>query len=126
GFIVSWWVQGDFHDQGMPLLLNTARQYGLQITIYYEMVPTPGNPDSAVQDWLYLLRQYGSHPAWLTVDGKPVIFVYGRALGQLSLAQWAQVLERVNREHKAGVCAIGDQLSKGAARIFDGIHTYNI
>ncbi|MEN3000509.1 MAG: hypothetical protein ABDI19_01555 [Armatimonadota bacterium] len=126
GFIVSWWAQGDFHDKGIPLLLDTARQYGLQITVYYEIVPTPGNPDSAVQDWLYLLRQYGSHPAWLTVDGKPVIFVYGRALGQLSLIQWAQVLERVNREHKAGVCAIADQLGKGAARIFDGIHTYNI
>lgn len=126
GFIVSWWVRGDFHDQGMPLLLDTARQHGLQITVYYEIVPAPGNPDSAVQDWLYLLSQYGSHPAWLRVDSKPVIFVYGRALGQLSMVQWAQVLERVNKEYKAGVCAIADQLSKAAARIFDGIHTYNI
>ena len=25
GFIVSWWRQGDFHDEGMPLLLDTAR-----------------------------------------------------------------------------------------------------
>ncbi|GBC94093.1 hypothetical protein HRbin15_02600 [bacterium HR15] len=126
GFIVSWWVRGDFHDQGIPLLLDTARQYNLQVTIYYEMVPKPGNPESAVQDWLYLLRQYSSHPAWLTVDGKPVLFVYGRALGQLSLTQWAQVLERVNTEHKAGVCAIADRLSKTAVRLFDGIHTYNI
>ncbi len=126
GFILSWWSRGDFHDQGVPLMLDAARQHNLQVSIYYEIVPVPGNPDSVVADWLYLLRQYGDHPAWLKVDSKPVIFVYGRALGQLSLMQWASVLEQVNRQHKAGVCAIADQLSKSAARIFDGIHTYNI
>ncbi len=126
GFIVSWWARGDFHDQGIPLLLDTARQHKLQVTIYYEVVPTPGNPDSVVSDWLYLLERYSPHPAWLKVAGKPVIFVYSRAMGQLSLTHWAQVLERVNKEHRAGVCAIADQLSKASARIFDGIHTYNI
>jgi hypothetical protein len=126
GFIATWWARGDFHDQGMPLLLETAHKHQLQVTIYYEIVPIPGNPDSVVQDWLYLLKQYGSHPAWLRVEGKPVIFVYGRAMEQLSLGQWVQVLTEVNRAYPAGVCAIADQLSKIAARIFDGIHTYNI
>jgi glycoprotein endo-alpha-1,2-mannosidase len=126
GFIVSWWGQGDFYERSLPRLLDTAHQHHLHITIYYEVVPTPGDPESVVQDWLYLLRQYSAHPAWLKVEGKPVIFVYGRALGQLRLPQWAMVLEQVREKHKAGICAIADQLSRTAARIFDGIHTYNI
>src|SRR5437667_9475795 len=31
GFIVSWWRPGDFHDRGLPLLLDEAARTGLKI-----------------------------------------------------------------------------------------------
>src|SRR6266516_2051367 len=67
GFIASWWAQGDFHDQGLPLLLEAAQRHGLFVTAYFEVVHSQGSPkpDDAVKDVLYLLEHYGKHPAWL-------------------------------------------------------------
>jgi len=127
GFIVSWWRRGDFHDQGMPLMLDTAAKYGLKITIYYETVPPPDQPsvDGAIGDLSYILEKYGRHAAWLTVGGKPVVFVYGRAVNQLKLPGWQQAIAGFNAKSSGGAVFIGDRISPEAARVFDGIHTYN-
>ncbi len=128
GFIVSWWAQGDFHDQGMPLMLDTAARYNMKITIYYETVPPRGNPtvEGAVNDLLYLLNKYGHHPARLRLEGRPVFFIYGRALNQIKLEGWKEVIARVNQKQSGGAIFIGDRISEEAAQIFDGIHTYNV
>ena len=127
GFIVSWWAKGDFHDQGMPLMLDTAKKYGLKVSVYYEFVPPRGQPtvEGAVNDLAYIMDTYGKHPAWLKVGGKPVIFIYGRAVGDIKLAGWEQVMNDFTAKHPGGAVFIGDQISAEAARIFDGIHTYN-
>lgn len=127
GFIVSWWRPGDFHDQGMPLLLDTAQRFGLSITIYLEQIrPTAApTPQGAIDDVLYVLGRYGRHPAWLTVGSRPVVFVYGRAVGQLPLPQWTSVIEQVNSQYAGGAVFVGDRINPDAARVFDGIHTYN-
>lgn len=127
GFIVSWWRQGDFHDKGMPLMLDTAKKHGLKITVYYETVPPRGNPtvDGAVNDLLYIMTQYGKHPGWLKVGGKPVIFIYGRAVGELKLEGWEKVIAQFNEKYPGKAVFIGDRITPEAARIFDGIHTYN-
>lgn len=127
GFIVSWWAKGDFHDRGLPLMLDTAQKHGLKITIYYETVPPRDHPSvsGAVEDLGYIVDTYGKHPAWLKVDGKPVIFVYGRAVGQLHLEGWREVIAGFNDKHPGGAVFIGDQITPAAAQVFDGIHTYN-
>jgi len=125
GFIVSWWQPNDFHDQGLPLLLDTAQRFGLEVTAYFETVPN-NDRTKALSDVLYLLERYGKHPAWLKLDGKPVLFVYGRAIGQIGLNGWLWVIGEVHRRYEGGAVFIGDQISRRAARIFDGIHTYNI
>ena len=124
GFIVSWWGQGDFSDNAMPVILDEAQKKGIEVTIYYERVPEEKS-ERAVDDFLYILGKYGSHPAYQKVGGKPVIFVYGRAMGQLDIVAWASVLAEVERRHPSGLVAIADRYDRPAARIFDGIHTYN-
>ena len=128
GFIASWWGQGTFEDQGIPPLLEAAQHFGLGITAYFETVRAQGSaptPQDALKDVLYLLEKYGSHPAWLKVKGKPVLFVYGRAVGQIGLDGWAWVISETNRQYPGGAVFIGDRISQDAARVFDGIHTYN-
>ena len=127
GFIVSWWRQGDFHDQGMPLMLDMAQRHGLKVTIYYETVPPASNPspEGAANDLLYLARQYGSHPAWLKVDGKPVFFVYGRAIGQIKVSGWEKAIDDFTASFPGGGVFLSDRIAADAARVFDGVHTYN-
>lgn len=127
GFIVSWWRQGDFHDQGLPLMLDTAQKHGLKVTIYYETVPPDGNPspEGAANDLMYVARKYGSHPAWLKVKGKPVFFVYSRAIGQIKIAGWEKAIQEFRAQFPGGAVLIGDRISADAARVFDGLHTYN-
>jgi glycoprotein endo-alpha-1,2-mannosidase len=127
GFIVSWWRRGDFHDKGMPLILDAAQRFGLAITIYFEEVRPRAapDPDSAIEDLLYVLERYGRHPAWLKVKGKPVVFVYARAVGQLTVPGWQSVATAINQRYAAGALFVGDQISAEAASVFDGIHTYN-
>src|ERR1043166_6148993 len=121
GFIATWWGQGDFHDKGLPLLLDTAQKHGLAVTVYFETVHQGG----AAKDVMYLLEHYARHSAWLKVGGKPVVFVYGRAVGEIKVDGWLKVINEVNQSYPGGAVFIGDQISANAARVFDGIHTYN-
>jgi glycoprotein endo-alpha-1,2-mannosidase len=127
GLIVSWWAKGDFHDKGMLLMLDTAQKYGLKVTVYYETVPPRDGPtvEGAIDDLTYIMDTYSKHPAWLNVDGKPVIFIYGRAVGQLKLQGWHEVIDQFKARRPGGAVFVGDQITPEAAQIFDGIHTYN-
>jgi hypothetical protein len=127
GFIASWWAQKDFHDQGLPLLLDTAGKFDLGITVYFEVVHATGKPapEDALKDVIYLLEKYGKHPAWLKLNGQPVLFIYGRALGQLGVDGWLEVIAKANLRYPGGAVFIGDRISQRAARVFDGVHTYN-
>jgi glycoprotein endo-alpha-1,2-mannosidase len=123
--IVSWWGHGSFSDRAMGKILDGCRRHGLSACIYYETVPRPQTPQSAAGDIVKVLDKYGEHPAHLKIDGKPVVFVYGRTLQELGLTDWLRAIELVNAKSKKGVAAIGDQFSYGSVRVFDGAHTYN-
>jgi len=124
GFIVSWWGKRDFSDDAMPVILDEAQKRNIEVTVYHEDVPD-GKSESAVDDFLYVLEKYGSHPAYQRFHDKPVIFVYGRSMGRLDIIGWASVLAEVERRYPSGLIAVADRLDRPAARIFDGIHTYN-
>ncbi len=125
GFIASWWEKDTFTDQALQRILDGCQDAKIEATIYYESVPGPRNARSAADDVLYVLNRYGKHPAWLTVDGKPVVFIYGRAIGQIGLQGWLEAISQVNKRYPGGAIFIGDQISRFAAATFDGVHTYN-
>jgi glycoprotein endo-alpha-1,2-mannosidase len=129
GFIASWWGRGDFTDRSLPLLLAAAYREGLAVSAYYETIhaDTPSaRQAAAVADLDYLIRRYGGAPAWLRVAGKPVVFVYARALLALSPPQWRTVLARVRHDNPGGALFIADSLAPAYVAVFDGASTYNI
>ena len=71
----------------------------------------------------YVLSNYGDHPAFFKHDGAPVIFIYGRAIAQLSYAQWEEAIRTVKAEYD--VALIADSTDGRMAEIFDGLHMYN-
>jgi hypothetical protein len=123
--IVSWWGHNHYTDRAMDKILDGCRRHGLSACIYYETVPQPQTPQSAADDIIKVLNKYSDHPAHLKVNGRPVVFVYGRAMQELGLTDWLKAIEIINAGYEKGVTAIGDQFSFGSARVFDGIHTYN-
>jgi len=129
GFIASWWGRASFEDQGLPLLLSAARRHKLAVSAYYEKIAgddAASRIGAAIGDIDYLLAQYSSDKAWLRFSGRPVLFVYGRALRELSFADWRVVIAQVRRDNPAGIVLIADSPDPGYITTFDGASTYNI
>lgn len=124
GFIVSWWGKNDFTDTSLALMLDMAKNYGVYVTAYYERLSLPHNPDSAFSDLRWLLEKYGNRSAFLKINGEPVIFIYGRAIDQLTIPEWAYVLNKLNKEVRKAIF-ISDGIDYWKARIFDGAHFYS-
>ncbi len=95
-FIASWWGIGHHTDEAMPALLNTTTSSGsphpgLKWTIYYEPEGY-GDPSASelVADLRYLSANYFNHPSYLSIDGKPVVFVWAESSDGAGMAQrWA-------------------------------------
>jgi len=120
--IATWWGINDYHDKAFKVVIKEANRTKTQVTVYYEVI-RQSSVNVAVEDFNYILDSYGAEPAFLKVDDKPVIFVYGRAMGQLNADDWKEVLKRVRAKHDA--LFIADTGSKELIEIFDGGHTYN-
>jgi hypothetical protein len=87
GFVVSWWGMNSFEDKALSHIKNVCEQNDFKFTVYYETVPyTPPYflASRAVDDFLYLLNNYANSSSWYRIDSRPVIYVYTRALHQLS------------------------------------------
>lgn len=60
---VSWWGQGSYEDQAVPLLMDVMRAHDLKVTFHLE----PYSDDHGTrftEDVLYLLRTYGERRGW--------------------------------------------------------------
>lgn len=128
GFISSWWGKGSPEDHVMPILLEHAEAKHFKVSVYWERVPGRKGDDQihrAADDLAYLLTHYGTNRAFLKVDGKPVIFVYGRAMNEVPAQDWAAI--RTETRAKAGeFLLIADGYDKKYTTAFDGFHSYNI
>jgi hypothetical protein len=76
-FVSSYWGRTSPTGRRLPLLLNAAEAQGFHVTVYYEPEsnPTPPTGGELRADFSSLAK-LTSHPGWLWVDGKPVLFVY--------------------------------------------------
>ena len=129
GFIASWWGRDSFEDRGMSLLLAAAGKHKLSVSAYYEKIAgddAASRITAAVGDIDYLLTHYGNDKAWQRAGGKPILFVYGRALQELSPADWQEVITQVRHYNPGGIVLIADSLDRGFVSTFDGASTYNI
>lgn len=75
-FISSWWGVGTPTDNRLPILLNAAGAQSFSVAPYYEEEGTTNNSVATIQKDLTRLSLLASSPAWLHVNGKPVLFVY--------------------------------------------------
>jgi len=123
GFISSWWGIDSFEDEAFKRILRVAERENFKVTIYYESVRDM-NRIQIVSELSYILTRYSHNPAFLKIDGRPVVFIYAvKAMGR-DLAFWTDVLKQV--EERTGIRAvyIGDTYDISFLSIFEGLHTY--
>jgi glycoprotein endo-alpha-1,2-mannosidase len=61
--VTSWWGQGSYEDQRVPLLLDQANAQGLKVAFHIEPY-TGRTADSVAADVRHLMSTYGNHPAY--------------------------------------------------------------
>ena len=94
GFVVSWWGHEQEEALALAELFRHAAGVGLVVAPYYE---TGGLRErgalGVATDLERLLDRHGREPAWLRVDGAPVVFLYASHL--LRARGWDAVRARL-------------------------------
>jgi glycoprotein endo-alpha-1,2-mannosidase len=135
-FVVSWQGLGPgadagagFNDRRMRLVLEAGRAANMKVCVYTETyVANPGsNPTAPIDpqtlyEWLSdIVDLYGSHPAYLRVGDRPVIFTYAASL--FSQQGWADVIARL-RTSGRNPFLVGDFSRSTLLEVFDGEYQY--
>ena len=127
GPITTWWGRNDWNDQALPILLDKAQAHGRVVTVYYETTAkTDATEEKAAERLSYIIQTHTSHPAWLKVNGRPVIFIYGRAVNEIKPAErWTAIRKLVVDKTGVDPFLVGDGINSANAEAFDGTHQYN-
>ncbi len=130
GFISSWWGPDSDTDKNLQVLLDVAQARGFSVMINFELLESDGQPRSGVEvfKWLrYAISEYGDHPAYAKVDGRPVFVIW--ASETLSNASWEEILSRLAAEGFEPFLLgqfSGEWAGLDSLGIFDGLYQYNI
>ncbi|MCX6101555.1 MAG: glycoside hydrolase family 99-like domain-containing protein [Candidatus Bipolaricaulota bacterium] len=121
GFIASWWGLNSFEDRAFHVLLRVAEEESFLVTVYVEDAATPAQ---IVTDVSAIVFRYALSPAFLSIDGRPVVFFYVRVAEKFTIDEWRGVFAALDANGRS-VFAIGDRLDPTYLQAFQGLHTYN-
>jgi hypothetical protein len=133
GFTLHWFARGDRTDRNFRTLLTQSEGLNFSSTVVYSRHFWHGTPRPSrqimIQSLDYIIDQYGSHPNFLRVDGKPVIFfidmyrVPARA-GETPQQFWAAIRDQVDPDRRAWWIAEG--LDASYLSVFDGLYVFKV
>ncbi len=129
-FVVSW--QGpsvEWNDHRMRMVLDATAHADMQAAVFIEsyyvnatsdpsLPADPGMMTTWIED---AVDAYGTDPAYLRLDNRPVIFVY--TASRLDEGQWRDVLANVRATGRDPI-VIGDFFHSRLINAFDGEYQY--
>lgn len=123
GLAVSWWGAEAPDAAVFARLLVGAAERGLVVAPYYEVAGLAGRGAAGIaRDLEVLLERHRDASAWLRVEGRPVVFLYGTQA--LRPDAWRYVRARLLGAGR-GVWLVGDSHRPRWAAWLDALHVYS-
>lgn len=86
--VVTWWGVNDFGSPALPVLFDEAAKHKMEVCFHIE--PYGGRGAETLRANIAdLTKQFGSHPAFYRMEGKPCFFIYDSYLTPAK--EWARV-----------------------------------
>lgn len=124
--IQAWYGPDMTNNQTEPnfrILLDQTQSQGLRAAVSVDMGgPFLQSEDAVLAALRTLLGSHTQHPAYLRVDGRPVVFFWRQE--QFSVAAWQAIRAQVDPGRQMLWIAEGAQLDY--LEVFDGLYLYSI
>lgn len=113
--VLSWWHMYPHQQLVLTRLLDECQRQGITATVYIEVA---ASPEDLRKQLLDLLGGVAQHPAFLTVQGQKVVFLYIRVFEKVDDNGFRRALAGLP------VLAIGDRLEPEWLGPLGGLHSY--